>query len=357
MRLAVACLLALASGSLVGAVATVASPGSRPVGEPASEANEEGTMDLVEISNDTLTVGALPALGGRVVALRTRDGDNLLHSDPRFWRPPFPKPSLQTPFAPWNGRIVWVGPQSGFWSQQDVRPEVTEAGWPPDPFNEAGRFEVLERTPTRLRLIGPLSPVTGLVLEHDYEITGERTVRMTVTASNGRTEPVSWDLWPNTRVRPEGFPYVPLGPVEPLRVDGPDPDQTVVGAYPHEVIDGWLTLPPGVKPEPPQRRLSVKAFVRPSRGLIAFFHQGHLLLIRAEKVPVDRLHPEQALIELYRGAGTSPEQDILELEMHGPYETLAPGASMSFEQIFEVVDYDGRESPVDHLERLAELGS
>jgi len=341
---------------LASAVVALGWTGAAPVDDPAPEKSEEGAMDLVEISNGAITVGALPALGGRVVVLRTTDGENLLHSDPKFWKAPFPKPALETPFAPWNGRIVWVGPQSGFWSQQEVRPEITEGGWPPDPFNEAGRFEILEQTPARLRLIGPLSPVTGLVFEHDYEITGERTVRMTVTASNGRTEPVSWDLWPNTRVRPEGHPYVPLGPVEPLRVDGPDPGQEFVGAYPHEVVDGWLAMPPGAQPEPPQRRLSAKAFVRPSQGLIAFFHGRHLLVIRAEMVPVEELHPEQAFVEIYRGAGTEPEHSILELEMHGPYETLAPGASMSFEQTFEVLDYDGGDTQADHLARLAELG-
>jgi hypothetical protein len=197
--------------------------------------------------------------------------------------------------------------------------------------------------------------VTGLVLEHDYEIIGERTVRMAVTASNGRTTPVSWDLWPNTRVQPAGFPYVPLDPGESLRVDGPEADQAAIGAYPHETVDGWLAMPPGAQPEPPQLRLTAKAFVRPSRGLIAFFHHGQLLLIRAETVPVERLHAEQAFIEIYRGAGTSPEHEILELEMHGPYETLAPGASTSFEQTFEVLDYDGGDRQADHLARLAEL--
>jgi hypothetical protein len=343
----------------IGLACTVAAgcTGSAPADDPAPKKSEEVAMDLVEISNGTLTLGALPALGGRAVLLKTGDGENLLHSDPKLWRPPFPKPSLEAPFRPWNGRIVWVGPQSGFWSQQEVRPDVTEAGWPPDPFNEAGRFEVLEQTPTRLRLIGPLSPVTGLVLEHDYEITGERTVRMKVTASNGRTTPVSWDLWPNTRVRPEGFPYVPLDPAESPRIDGPDPGQTAIGEYPHQVVDGWLAMAPGARPEPPQQRLTVKAFVRPSRGLIAYFHRGNLLIIRAPLVPVERLHPEQAFVEIYRGAGESPEEDILELEMHGPYETLAPGASMSFEQTFEVFEYRGGDTRDEHLARVAELGS
>jgi len=312
-------------------------------------------MALVEITNGQIVVGALPSLGGRVVVLKTTDGENLLHSDPKYWKPPFPGASLERPFAPWNGRIVWVGPQSGFWSQQDLRPDQKEAAWPPDPFNEAGRFEVLEHSATRLRLRGEVSPVTGLSLEHDYEIVGPRTVHMSATATNGRSTPVSWDLWPNTRVRPEGFPYVPLDPAEPPRVEGPEAGAAPHGRHPHEVLDGWLAVPPGVRPTPPQRRLTVKAFVRPPRGLIAFFHGTSLLVIRAEVVPVEKLHPEQAFVEIYRGAEESPDHEILELEMHGPYEILAPGASMSFDQTFEVLDYGGGEAPSEHLARLAAL--
>jgi hypothetical protein len=329
-------------------------------GPPAPGGEEpEGTtrddMELVKITNGTVVLGVLPSLGGRVVLLEAGNGDNILDSDPRYWTAPFPEPSLETAFAPWNGRIVWAGPQSGFWSQQELAPERAGQGWPPDPFNEAGRFAVVERSPTRLRLRGEVSPVTGLRLEHDLEITGERTVRMAVTGTNGRDEPVSWDLWANTRVPPEGFPYVPLDPAEPPRVDVPEPAGTGPGAYPHEVLDGWLTLPPGHDPEPSQGRLWAKAFVRPPRGVIAFFHQGQLLLIRAPVVPVDALHPEQAFVEIYRGAAAGEEGDILELEMHGAYEALAPGESMRFEQTFEVLDYEGEDSPAAHLAALRDL--
>ncbi|HYN02212.1 MAG TPA: DUF4380 domain-containing protein, partial [Vicinamibacteria bacterium] len=143
-------------------------------------------MDLIELTNGTVVVGVLPPLGGRVVLLRAAGGENLLDSDPKLWKPPYPQPALGTPFRPWNGRIVWVGPQTGFWSQQDLRPDRkrARAGWPPDPFNETGRFDVVERTATLLKLKGATSPVTGLAFEHEYEITGERTVRMKTTATN-----------------------------------------------------------------------------------------------------------------------------------------------------------------------------
>ena len=312
-------------------------------------------MDKIELTNGKTTVGVLPSLGGRVVSVGVVGGENLLDSDPKYWKAPFPKPALETPFAPWNGRIVWVGPQTGFWSQQDLRPDLkaAKAVWPPDPFNEAGRFEVLERTPTRLLLKGAVSPVTGLALEHEYEITGDQTVRMKVTATNGRPTPVSWDLWPNTRVRPQGSAYVPLGP-EPPRVDGGHEEK--IGSYPYKVEGGWASIRPGARPTPPQEKLWTKLYLRPERGLIAFFYRRHLLLIRAALVPKELLHPEQAFIELYRGAALDPAEDVLELEMHGRYQTLAPGASMSFEQTFEVQDgVDDPARPAEHLARLARL--
>ena len=338
----------LRCGAVLGLVlATAAAPGQEKSGTQ---------MDLIELTNGTVVVGVLPPLGGRVVLLKTAGGENLLDSDPAFWKPPFPQPAIGTPFRPWNGRVVWVGPQTGFWSQQDLRPELKKqrAGWPPDPFNETGRFEVVERTATLLRLKGGVSPVTGLAFEHEYEIAGERTVRMKTTATNGRTTPVSWDLWPNTRVRTEGFPYVLTDPVQMLRMEGPRPDDGEVGAYPSEVRGGWLTLPPGRKPESGRKKLWAKAYVRPERGLIAYFLGRQLLVIRAPIVPRAKLHGEQAFIEIYRGAGKG-DDNVLELEMHGPYQTLAPGASMSFEQTFDLLDYEGPEAPEGHMARLQDL--
>jgi hypothetical protein len=138
-----------------------------------------------------------------------------------------------------------------------------------------------------------------------------------------------------------------------LRMDGPRPAEAEAGPYPTESRRGWLTFPPGRKPEGGRKRLWSKAYVRPTEGLIAYFLGPRLLLIRAPLVPPKRLHGDQAFIEVYRGSGKGG--DILELEMHGPYETLAPGASMSFEQTFELMDYHGPETPEGHLARLEAL--
>jgi hypothetical protein len=90
--------------------------------------------------------------------------------------------------------------------------------------------------------------------------------------------------------------------------------------------------------------------------VIAYFLGKQLLLIRAPVVPKNRLHGEQTFIEIYRGAGKG-DATVLELEMHGPYATLAPGASMSFEQTFEVLPYDGPQTPEGHVARLDSLSA
>jgi Domain of unknown function (DUF4380) len=313
---------------------------------------EKARVDLVQ---GDLVVSVMPSLGGRVVGLRAGGGPNLLAWEERFESEAIPVPSLETPFAPWNGRVIWVGPQSGWWADQDLSPErkASKPGWPPDPFHETARYEVLERTPTRIVMKGPASPITGLELTETVEIVGPGKVRFITLATNRRTTAVAWDLWPNTRVRPEGWPYVPLAPGSAPRVEGPD--QPAVRTYPHRVVDGYVTLAPGIRPPSPVKQLSAKVFVTPATGDIAYFLGRQVLRLQAELVPQEKLHPQQTFIELYRGASEDAPSDILELEMHGPYVRLGPGESMRFEQTAEVRGYDGGPAPETHVAFLKGL--
>lgn len=321
------------------------------VSAAAMAGGDAGTPSaLVTLENGRVVLGLLPSLGGRVVVFRAGTGPNVLDA---HWKEPFPTPSLDAPFEPWNGHVVWAGPQSAWWTRQDLLPERKQAKavWPPDPFNELARYEVLDKTAVTVRMRAPASPVTGLELEQEIELQGDRTARLRVVATNRRDSPVAWDLWPNTRVQPSGTPYVPLEPGAPPRFD--DAVDGKIGPYPHRITGGWLTFEPGHRPVSPFTELRAKAFVRPARGLIAFFLERQVFARRAPIVPAGRLHPEQAFIELYRGAGSGG--DILELEMHGSYETLAPGASMRFEETWELLDYEGApeaEARVAFLGRL-----
>jgi uncharacterized protein DUF4380 len=321
------------------------------VGQAASSENRPVVLRL---SNAGLTLGLVPGLGGRIVELRPAGGANLLDADPRFWKEPFPPADLRTPFEPWNGHTYWVGPQSAWWTQQDVDPERrrAKATWPPDPFHETARYEVRESSRSKVRLESPLSPITGLRRQLEVELAGARRVRVRVSATNGRTTPVAWSIYSNTRVRPEGWAYVRLAGDGIKRIEGP----RGTPAYPHRIVRGFFVSPPGVKPARTDTPLTADVFLRPAEPQIAYFRGGQLLLKRTENFSEARLHPEETLVELYRSSGGGSDGKLLELEMHGPYETLAPGQTISFEETWEIVEYSGAGEPgahVDFLKRLA----
>jgi uncharacterized protein DUF4380 len=323
--------------------------------EPAASGEVRRAPSLVRLSNAELTLGLVPGLGGRIVELRTAGGENLLDADPRFWKEPFPPPDLRTPFEPWNGHTYWVGPQSAWWAQQELDPERrrAKATWPPDPFHETARYEVRASSPSRARLESPSSPITGLRRRLEVELVGARRVRVRVTATNARTAPVAWSIYSNTRVRPDGWAYVGLAPDGIKRIDGPRDTP----AYPHRIVRGFFASPPGVKPARADTPLTADVFLRPTEPRIAYFRGHQLFLKRTENFSEARLHPEETLVEIYRSSGGGRDAELLELEMHGPYVRLEPGEAMSFEEMWEIVDYAGPAEPEAHLDFLERLAA
>lgn len=320
----------------------------------ASSNEGRAASPLLRLSNAGLTLGLVPGLGGRIVELRTAGGENLLDADPRFWKEPFPPADLRTPFEPWNGHTYWVGPQSAWWTQQDLDPERrrAKATWPPDPFQETARYEVRELSRSKARLECPLSPITGLRRRLEVELVGGRRVRVRVTATNGRTTPVAWSIYSNTRVRPDGWAYVRLAPDGIKRIDSPGDTP----AYPHRIVRGFFVSPPGLNPARADTPMTADVFLRPAEPQIAYFRGRQLFLKRTDRFSETRLHPEETLVELYRSSGDGADAELLELEMHGPYETLQRGQTISFEETWAIVDYPGAAEPdahADFLERLA----
>ena len=234
------------------------------------------------------SVGVLPPLGGRVVLLKTAGGENLLDSDPRLWKPPFPPPSIDTPFRPWNGRIVWVGPQTGFWSQQDLKPDrkKARAGWPPDPFNETGRFEVRGAHGHAPEAEGRDEPgdrprLRARVRDHGRAHGADEDDGHERAGDPGLVGPLAEHAREDRRL--------PLRQARP-RADAPD-------GRPAARRRGRRRLPErgarrlahaGARPQARlgRKKLWAKAYVRPSTGLIAYFlgrqHARHPRAPRAE---------------------------------------------------------------------------
>lgn len=302
---------------------------------------------LLVLRNDRIVVGLLPAVGGRIVLLRRPGGENVLKADPALWGLPagsHPTPGIEGGWRPYWGQIVWVGPQSAWWTEQDVDPvrKQKKSDWPPDPYLVYGSFGIAERRADYVRLEGPVSPISGVQLTKEVRIDRDGRVRFSVTARNTRAAVLQRDLWPNARM--DGFSrvYVPVAAASDVRVSGPKPGHPKRVQMAHAVTDGFFTFTPAA---PPAGKLwrTAKAYVQPSRGLLAGFSARDLFLIQFALVDRAQVHPDQGHVELYNHARREGDrvESLLELETHGPLEELEPGAGMTLEQTWRVIEYTG----------------
>jgi hypothetical protein len=93
---------------------------------------------LLYIENGGTRVGILSEVGGRIVYLSSDDSPNILKATEKFWNEDSserPIPSFDTDWKEYNGHIVWLGPQSEWWTRQDGNMErkKSKAEWPADP--------------------------------------------------------------------------------------------------------------------------------------------------------------------------------------------------------------------------------
>jgi len=295
------------------------------------ERDEEAPLLL--LTNDCIVVGILPRIGGRIVLLRAPEGPNVLLSDPACWSDE-PVPAADAEFIPYNGHITWVGPQSGWWADQDVNPARREAGaaWPPDPWLIYGEYRVEKRTSTSVRLVGPDSPVCGLRMTKEVGLGEGGTVVVNVTAQNIRDRPVTWDIWSNTRLPGRCTVLTHAGAEGSCRVEQgktPLPYQIVAGAF---TFDVTAPVPEG------EASMSAKAFIDSPTGFLGAVNGDHFFVKRTGRRSRAQVHPEQAFVEVYQSVARAPDPGLLELEFHSALRTLAPGESMSFSETWQLTD-------------------
>lgn len=314
------------------------------------------SSSVVFIHNGNTEVGILPDVGGRIVVLRQIGHENLLKASPELWDESAserPVPDAKRPLMKsYYGQIVWVGPQSDWWIQQDENPKLRDenAQWPPDPFLIYGNHQIMSQTDSLIVMQGPDSPVSGLRLIKAIMIDPQGKVHFKVTGQNIRNESVKWDLWCNFRTSGLNQCYVPVAKASDVRVDNEQfQDKTI----PYDILDGYFTFLPQVHAK---GRKSSKAFIQPKSGWIAGFQQDQLLIIRFEKIERSQIHPNQGHVEIYLDVGKD-SASLMELEHHAVYHNLEPGETMSTEEIWEIIPYSGDETPeaqVMFLESLQE---
>lgn len=305
----------------------------------------------VELRNNSLTVKVWPEAGGRVVWLGLNGRENLIEFDENIFSMgsmEIPAANEKSDFMTLNGHTVWVGPQSTWWTDQHFNTQRCEKRipWPPDPYLYYGSYTVHGNLNNEVLLKSPDSPITGIKLEKTIFLTDTNVVLFSVKATNIRNAVVSRDLWLNTRFKGWSRAFVPVADSADVIVDK--------GTIPYQIKEGFFSYLPQ---ETTGKIGNSKAFIYPSKPVIAGFTGNQLLLIEFEPHPRESIHPEQALVEIYNHTNLDDRKDaLLELEYHAPFYHLKPGETMETWERWTVLPYEGNDSDSARIAFLKQLG-
>ncbi|MDR3013343.1 MAG: DUF4380 domain-containing protein [Chitinispirillales bacterium] len=312
---------------------------------------------LIKITDGNIELGVIPDLGGMVALLRIVGKRNVLKADETLWNK---RPVVRRGFCPnprwkaYNGHIVWLGPQSEWWAHQNLNLKKRDerAVWPPDPYINNGYFEVIEKSDTKVSMMGPESEFSGVRLFKSIRIKDGK-VHFKVSAQNIRNVPISWDLWLNTRVDGYARCYAPVSSINKIRVDGRVTAKLDMSEFLH---DGGYCGVTSRAPSKDKKERWAKAFIQADRGAMAAFVSSQALIIRFKRHAPKLIHPEQALVEFYNYTSHNREDALTELEYHAPYVTLSPGEWMDASQVWELHPFKAKPSHRDCVDFLRSAG-
>lgn len=319
----------------------------------ATDNNLEQDTNVLYLIYHNMKIGILPDIGGRLVFLSLNKGPNIIHSDSALWNEPkseVPVPSAYSGWKEYNGHINWLGPQSAFWSQQNINKERMQnnAAWPPDPYLIYGSYSVIDQTDSSVILESPESPVSGIKFIKEYNIECKNTLSLKTFAVNIRDTTIKWDIWFNTRLNGHDRCYVPSSK-EKIRLKHAE-NKNIQEVH-YQIKSGYFTFIPQIPDEGYDKRSS-KAFIFPDKPFITGFTENNMLFIEFPLHPPEKIHPEQALVEIYNNNSHDPSKDILELEYHSPYYCIPPGDSVHASEKWYVMEYFGPKDEQAHISFL-----
>jgi hypothetical protein len=311
---------------------------------------------LIYLKNSKLKIGVLTDVGGCLVFFGSLEGPNLLKSDTSLWNQSDSvhiKPSAFTDFKPYYGMITWVGPQSEWWKHQNINKERLKnaAVWPPDPFITLGQYQVVEKTGSTLKIVGPESPICGLQLTKEFKIEDNK-LHIKVSAKNVSDSIVKWDLWSNARFDSKTKYMIPASEKGILRINA---DESPVKEKMDYILkDGVFNFVPK-KISAGKNQQYGKAFIYPEVGNLLAIKDKYLLKISFEKVAMEKIHPEQALVEVFHSISNAGGDYLLELEHHSEFKTLKPGESFQLWETWSLLnqsDYPNQQNIKDLLYKV-----
>jgi len=311
---------------------------------------ENQPFSQLTLENEQLQLAVTPEIGGRISYFGLKSHQNFLQLGNAFTEGVRPEISAFSDNIGYLGHTIWVGPQSEWWLHQQLNLErqAANAQWPPDPFTIFATNNVKSHNKNQILLEGIASPITGLKLDKAVYLTPTalNQVTLTATATNISDTERAWDLWFNSRVFVDTYIVAPVADQSEVRITHATRSSNT---KPIEVSFTRLSHINADKSVDEHSKLLVeftiddikatkdqhdihqgKIFIQPSQGWLAGFNDGQLFIIEFPWQPQENIHPEQGQIEVYvKYDPKNVDQSLLEMEFHGPYQTLQPKQQMA----------------------------
>ena len=233
------------------------------------------------------------------------------------------KPNALTPHIDLRGHIVWLSPQTEWWTQQAINQDrlSRKAIWPPDPYLIYGQYKTVVQKSDLLKLQGTISEITGLVFEHEFHLQANGNLLIKTTATNKRKEAVSWGLWSNTRIKPEALFYLkPEANVNYfLKMN-----KAKASSLKYE--NGYLIF----NVEDGSGKLHYENHLPLYANLEGWEFKKQL----GKRTP-GKVSDDHSAVEIFVAQDTA-QKSIIELELLGAYKTLQPNESMFMEEEWSI---------------------
>lgn len=303
------------------------------------------------LDNGVVRAVVTEAIGGRLISFSLAGQPNFLKFDPQAGDPAAPV-TARTPNIGYLGHEIWLGPQSQWWAHQTVNPALAQAKapWPPDPFLSVAPYTLTRSTKHEVVVDSVASAVSGIALAKRYALVAGKpnSLQVDVSAVNRRTTAVAWDIWFNTRTHANTRVYVPVDPAVKVRTQ--QIADMASAPLKYIVKDGVFSLDMPERPAPTEPARHGKVFIQPSHGWMAGFHGGQAFIVQFALQPKTAIHPEQGQIEIFNDwQPADPAKGLMEMELHAPYRTLAPGKGMQAAELWTILPYAGAASRDAHL--------
>jgi hypothetical protein len=286
---------------------------------------------VITLSNSAVEIKLLPAVGGTLVSASLVGQENILNSDSALWNEtPEKRPGMDPsePFKAYNGMIVWLSPQSEWWTKQDTYPALkkSRSSWPPDPYLTCAAYKITHLTDSEITMVSPESPNTHVQFSKTFRIEGNK-IFISASARNCSHDTVSWGLWFNTRMNGWDKVYVPADSTDLVKTQYmPDPEIHLPALM---YADGCFYYE-AVAPEVGKPAYKSKSFISAEIPIIIGYKANQWLIIHGINRDRAHIHPEQGQVEIYIENSGDKAHDLQELEMHFAYVKIAPGATRSF---------------------------